>query len=215
MRRLILELSRHEMSKITGIERMFKNIKTLELIHDLRHDKKELDGIFRVQFEKPDATAKDLLVNSNIIDAQILEREKDGRCIVFVKSKHRTGSSPLNIIETVGGYLLFPLVQEDKLRLTFFGTPKQVTKFFEEIEKRGVIFKIIQLTNAKFLSDPLSALTAKQKTVITAAFKLGYYDFPRKINSEQLSKRLNIHSSALVAHRRKAERRLLAQILRE
>ena len=75
---------------------------------------------------------------------------------------------------------------------------------------------MVLLTEAKFsLDSPLSVLTEKQKNVLITAYKLGYYDVPRKISSEQLSKKLNLHSSAFVAHRRKAEKRLLAQIIKE
>ena len=49
--------------------------------------------------------------------------------------------------------------------------------------------------------------------MIIDAFKSGYYDFPRKIGSEALAKKLSIREPTLVIHRRKAERKLLAQVL--
>jgi predicted DNA binding protein len=48
---------------------------------------------------------------------------------------------------------------------------------------------------------------------LIAAFKQGYYDLPRKINSEQLAKKLDLVSSTLVEHLRKAERRLLTGMI--
>jgi predicted DNA binding protein len=51
--------------------------------------------------------------------------------------------------------------------------------------------------------------------VLLAAYKFGYYSLPRKIGSEQLAKKLSLHKSALAAHRRKAELRLITQVLKE
>lgn len=63
--------------------------------------------------------------------------------------------------------------------------------------------------------SPLNQLTEKQREVLITAYKLGYYDIPRRINSEQLAKKLNIGDSTLVEHLRKAERRLLVNIFTE
>jgi predicted DNA binding protein len=51
--------------------------------------------------------------------------------------------------------------------------------------------------------------------VLTSAFEQGYYETPRRISSQELAKRLNLKSSTLVEHRRKAEQRLLARIIEE
>ena len=55
----------------------------------------------------------------------------------------------------------------------------------------------------------------KQREVLITAYKLGYYDIPRRINSDQLAEKLGIVNSTLVEHLRKAERRLLAQVLEQ
>jgi predicted DNA binding protein len=51
--------------------------------------------------------------------------------------------------------------------------------------------------------------------VLIAAYKLGYYDVPRRITSEELAKKLDPVKSTLSAHVRKAERRLLTEMLNE
>ena len=70
--------------------------------------------------------------------------------------------------------------------------------------------------DAKFLPDsPLSQLTGKQRDVIVAAFRKGYYDVPRRVSSEALTRQLEIREPTLVMHRRKAERRLLSALIGE
>ena len=60
----------------------------------------------------------------------------------------------------------------------------------------------------------MSLLTEKQREVLTAAFQSGYFDIPRKMSSDELAVKLGIRNATFVAHRRKAERRLLAEILK-
>jgi predicted DNA binding protein len=85
----------------------------------------------------------------------------------------------------------------------------------EFLEKAGN-FKVISLMDAKFLpSSPVSRLTEKQREAIILAFNLGYFDTPRKISSEQLANKLGLANSTLAVHLRRAERRLLAEMLNE
>ena len=76
--------------------------------------------------------------------------------------------------------------------------------------------QVVPLKEATFSpSAPLSCLTQKQRTVLVTSFKEGYYDVPRRIGSQEFAAKLGLKSSALIEHRRKAERRLLASILSE
>ncbi len=74
--------------------------------------------------------------------------------------------------------------------------------------------KAVSLGDAKFSNgSPAESLTEKQRRIIQLAFRLGYYDLPRRVNSKDLARRVGIRDATLVVHRRKAERRLFAEIL--
>jgi predicted DNA binding protein len=75
---------------------------------------------------------------------------------------------------------------------------------------------LVSLTDAKFPpSSPVNLLTVKQQNAIVLAFKLGYFDTPRKVSVEELAGKIGLASSTLAVHLRRAERRLLAEILDE
>ena len=61
--------------------------------------------------------------------------------------------------------------------------------------------------------DILSVLTEKQRDILITAHENGYYDYPKKINSEKLSEKVKVSKATLVQHLRKAEGRLLSEIL--
>ncbi len=115
-----------------------------------------------------------------------------------------------------GGYLSAPYeVSDGRIKMGFLGTAKQIKRVLQVFENSGPRYKVVSLTDAKFsLNSPLSYLTDKQRKVLITAHNLGYYDVPRRIRSDKLASILNIRNPTFVMHRRKAEKRLLDEILK-
>jgi predicted DNA binding protein len=59
----------------------------------------------------------------------------------------------------------------------------------------------------------LAELTGRQRQALITAYSLGYYDVPRKVSSEEVSRHLNMDKSTFVEHLRKAERKIVAQVI--
>jgi predicted DNA binding protein len=49
--------------------------------------------------------------------------------------------------------------------------------------------------------------------MLLTGYALGYYDVPRRISSDDLSRHLNVDKSTIVEHLRKAERKLIGSII--
>ncbi len=213
MRRLILEGSIEEFSKIDGesADMSIEKIKLFELLHVLRFDLEHFDAVCRIELTNPSARIEDVFVG-NKLKVVILEEEKKGTYICFTKEKLPSGSQDFL---SMGIYLSGPCeIRDGKVKVCVLGETRQLKAFLNFIEKLGVLFKVVSLTDAKFSPhSPLDYLTAKQRTVLVSAFEHGYYDMPRRIDSKELAEKLDLRSSTLIEHRRKAERRLLAGIL--
>jgi hypothetical protein len=214
MRRLILEVSEKELSKV-GIELPpFRNVKSLELLYFLKQDQHEFAAISEVNFKDANTKIEELLYGGFVAEIQVLEKQKNGAYTVFLRS----GPSLSSVLSSIGiesGYLFPPLgIADGKVKFSFLGSPQQVKAFCEGIDKIGIHYRVILLTDLNFSPiSPLNQLTEKQREVLITAYKMGYYDIPRKLNSDNIAKKLGLANSTVVEHLRKAEYRLIRQIL--
>jgi len=105
------------------------------------------------------------------------------------------------------------ILTEKKLVLAFSVNNEVLKEFLDAISILGDI-KNISFQPAAFSDYTiLSCLTERQREVITVAKKSGYYDVPRKVNAEELSKKLGVSRATITEHLRKAEQRIIKNIL--
>ena len=95
------------------------------------------------------------------------------------------------------------------------GTDDNIEKFFQAMEILWSVkgLKIQKLQHKE--CDILSNLSDNQKKILNSAKELGYYDYPRKITSEELSKQIGINKDVALENLRKAEKSIIAKVLRE
>jgi predicted DNA binding protein len=104
---------------------------------------------------------------------------------------------------------------EDRVVLSFMGAQKNLMRFVE-LMREGQVGKITNMTFKRAAyqrRDLLSVLTDKQREVMLAAYRYGYYDLPKGISSARLSERVGLSKPTMLEHLRKAERRLLTEIM--
>lgn len=213
MRRVVLEVEVSEFVRFSG-DKTIEKIKSLEVLNFIRQDKEELIVIANVEF-KDAKTKLDDVFNESGSEITVLGMSNDRKYTVLFRSRPQNDPSA-HAFWAAGGYLLPPLeIKNGKVKMTFLGNSRQVKMIPMMLKRSGVRYKVVHLSDASFSSSsPLSRLTEKQRRVLMTAYNSGYYDLPRKIDSRGLAAKLNIGSSDLIKHRRKAERNLLAAILR-
>ena len=206
-------IKKAESTELNRLEIM-KKIKSFEVLHILRFDSSEAAAIFRLEPKdnslKVEELLKSILQDLNV-EYQLLEQDR-GACIFFIRGKLAQPSS--GTTNRRGMYPMLPFaIRDGKVRVTLVGDNEQVKEF---LENGGVNYKVLSLTDAKFsLNSPISRLTEKQQDAISLAFRLGYFDTPRKVSADELARKLGLSSSTLAVHLRRAERRLLAEMLNQ
>ncbi|UCD13284.1 MAG: helix-turn-helix domain-containing protein [Thermoplasmatales archaeon] len=95
------------------------------------------------------------------------------------------------------------------------GTDDSIEDFLKAVEILGIVkdIKIQKLEDKE--CDILSNLTNNQKKILNYAKKFGYYDYPRKITSEELSEKTGINKDVILESLRKAEKRIITRILED
>lgn len=158
-------------------------------------------------------TILDVLKETNSIYTCLLKTEYRGG----IKFQQLYGKRALKKVRQLLGFdIIFDLpfiLTEEKVVVTFIVKNEIIKKFLKIVSLWGGI-KNISFQPATFSEyNILSCLTERQKEIITTAKKSGYYDVPRKISTEELSKKLGISTATILEHLRKAENRIISSIL--
>jgi len=220
MRRLVVEFYGRELERRMK-RSSFRDAKSMEIIHLLKNDQNEFAAICRMRLKDRSLKIEDCFKGDGVTtDVQVLEREEVGgeespSFLILLKRKSRSETFFGQTSRPGSGYLFGPPeFNEGRLRFTFVGTQRQVREFLGAAEKKGLQYRVISMTDADFAPDSLlNRLTEKQRNVLISAFRLGYYDVPRKISSEELGQALHLRGGTVVEHLRKAELRMLVGVL--
>jgi predicted DNA binding protein len=102
----------------------------------------------------------------------------------------------------------------DKMKVEVIGKEKEMQKFLSYTATlKSLPFKLIGLSTLEPRQDShLANLTGRQRQALITAYGLGYYDVPRRISSEEVSRHLNMDKSTFEPLR-KAERKIVSQVI--
>jgi len=208
MRRLILSISLEDIGGVAPS--VSQNIESLEVLHFLRQDEKEIALICRVTLKNPNRGP----FLAGVDQAQLLDRTPDGVCTYFVKTKPRSKFNKA-LLKGLGGYLMEPFeVRNGQVKMTFVGNLRQARGFLRKMDKTGTPYKVNSLEDPRFPpNSPLNRLTEKQRRVLITAYKLGYYHLPKTTSARGVAEKLGMRNSTFSIHRIKAERKLIAAVL--
>ncbi|MHB1708626.1 MAG: helix-turn-helix domain-containing protein [Thermoplasmataceae archaeon] len=83
--------------------------------------------------------------------------------------------------------------------------------FLSRLEEDGVKFELVKKRNLSKRGD----ITARQEFVVKTALDLGFFDYPKKVNLEGLSKRLNVSYVTLAEILRRAEKHIISSYFKK
>ncbi|MBU7004201.1 MAG: helix-turn-helix domain-containing protein [Theionarchaea archaeon] len=104
-------------------------------------------------------------------------------------------------------------IAEDRALFGFLGDKRSIDVMLN-ILRLIVDIKSIRFPREGMLQyDIMSTMTDKQREALTAAQKHGYYQYPRKISTEDLAEKLGLTKTTLIEHLRKAENALISDVI--
>lgn len=221
MRKLIVEVELNPQIR-QAFSFFLEKLESLELLELIKVDFKQ-----GTKLAIAAVTVKDGFTVQNIWDTEFIEMltvlsQEKNRYVCLIKTKAMMKVSAMlgldhSKLEKEYSYDLVwdtpTLFTQDKLIISVISTEENLRRFLHSITFAGRITKLSYM-KAMYTDDSfLSCLTEKQRQVLIAANKHGYYEYPRKITSEQLAKKVGLSKPTVVQHLRKAEVRLISHIL--
>jgi hypothetical protein len=217
MRRATLEFNYEDAwKKIFGI--YANKIDLLEALKCFKCDTQGLVLICRIRLKDSKMTIRELQGKGLLTRVEVLYKEKDGSFVLFIEGKSCVPPPPKNIKPF---HIMMSKPPEflgiDKMKAEVIGKEKEMQKFLNYTSTvNGRPFKLTGLSALEPRQEShLGNLTSKQRQALITAYGLGYYDVPRRVSSEEVSRHLNMDKSTFVEHLRKAERKIVAEVIAE
>ncbi len=213
MRTLTLEIDPFETVKEEMAE-TFAHIRSYTILETLKMDYHEGICIEIIEFTlKEGVSIHDIKTVGNMEILSVLKSiDSKHTCLIRYaepeETKGQFQESDLGLIHTIP-----TIISPEKFTISMMGERKNLADFVEMMRNAGTIRKMAFRRAAYQKADMLAVLTDKQREVMLAAFQNGYYDYPKKISSKQLCQMVNISKPTLLQHMRKAEGRILKEIM--
>jgi predicted DNA binding protein len=214
MRKVVIEIEPYVTTK-EAQKPLFTHIRSYEVLEVLKMDREKSIYVDLIECHlKENVSIDDLTSIGDMEILSVIRSEGDKHvCLVL---GHQTeaaseafGGPELNLIYTAPS-----LISEDKVIVSFISSQKDMRKFVEMVKARvGKVVNISFKQSTYEKKHLLSVLTDKQREIMAAAYRYGYYDIPTGISSERLAQKMKISKPTLLEHLRKAERRILTEIL--
>ena len=195
------------------LQHFLERIEHLEVIEVLRLDFKRGTKLVLADVQMKPGLPIDSLKIPQMVLLNVLNRDGD-RYTCLMKAevpatlKKLMKEFDLDLIWTAPMTLA-----DEKVVFSVIGEEKELKVLLEKLALVGKA-KVVSFQRASYDSHSLlSTLTDQQRKTVIEAKRRGYYEYPRKISAEGLAKKLGISKATVLEHLRKAEIRLLDNIL--
>lgn len=212
----ILEIPRKLSKKIAILKReIFEKIQSIRLLEMLKMDfqKGVTIGVYEIT-TKIGCNIEDLKLPEEIEVFNILKIDGNKyNCFVKIRYKNPFLKRRLKEFDLDLIWTSLTFNPKNKTIISVIGENGDLNKFLDLVKKYGEVERFSLQKTVYEGNHILSNLTDKQREILLAAKRNGYYNYPREINSNQLSKQFGVSKTTINEHLRKAENRLISQIL--
>jgi predicted DNA binding protein len=214
MRKLTLQIELNEKIKEEW-KPTFEKIHSWELLETLKTEWEEGEVIVLIDiFLKDNISIDDL---KSIGEMEILSVLKSKMNKHTCLAKHREPDMSKELFKEFDLDLINTtptILSGTKYTCSVIGDNVNLTRFIQLMETTlGKIESMSFKKAAYHKHDILSVLTDKQREIVIAAQKHGYYSYPKKIKSVELAKKIGISRNTTIEHLRKAEERIMENIV--
>ena len=146
---------------------------------------------------------------------QLWELDKR-RGIYRILFKERYDNMVMGIVEKYVTFYLKHLMEGGLERLLVAIPSDEVTSLKSELESLGKIYYFkVRNMDINTLIPTSFDLSEQERNSLVEAIKLGYYEYPRRINLEELAKIMKLSKPTLEQYIRKAEKKIMTKYFNE
>jgi hypothetical protein len=192
----------------------FAHVQSYQIVETLKMDYQEGICIEIVEFTLKEGEAiHDLRTMGNMEILSVLKSiDNKHTCLTRytepAETKGQFQESDMGLVHTIP-----TIISPERFIISMMGEQQSLSDFVAMMKGAGTIQRMSFRKAAYHKADILNVLTDKQREVMVAAFENGYYEYPKKISSKALSEKVNISKPTLLQHLRKAEKRMLQEIM--
>jgi len=149
---------------------------------------------------------------------EAIKKDRDVTEVEAVKTKggHIYGSASsrrCTVCKTVAQSKCFlatvAISSKEGARWTVLGSGESFSGLLKTLEKEGVPYEVLEKRN---LEDS-DLLTSRQEQILSIAFQMGYFDFPKKAGLKEVAEQTGIKTSTLAEIVRRGQKKIVGEYL--
>ena len=213
MRKLIMEMKFKE-EILKNFKFLTDKVESIEFLELLKLDfERRIKMVIAAYNMKEGYSIEDMKMPENVEIFTVLQREGN-RYVCLIKVKYFEKLSDLAKRFNIDIIWDTPTIfTNEKMVLSVTGSEENLKKILDLFKSIADVKKVSFVKSTYREQSVLSCLTEKQRKILIEAKKNGYYSYPRKINSKKLSEKVGLSKPTVVQHLRKAEVRLISNLL--
>ncbi len=213
MRKMVLEVRPSE-GTVASLRPILDCLSSYEIVEQLKYDREKGTCVDLIQCRLREGLSIDGTGWFGHMEVlAVLKSEGDVHtCLVKYYEPPGSGDADADLdMDLV--YTTPSLISEERFVISAIGTDRDLARLMDTVRRHvGEVTRMSMSRAAYQRRDILTVLTDRQREVLTAANQWGYYEYPRRVTSEKLAKRVGISKPVLLQHLRKAEGRIMADI---